>query len=64
MAILDKPEIAEILEGEQPRDAGEFAKQLSERDSIRLIDALEADTEPSDALKKAVERYKSMAVRR
>lgn len=62
MATIDKPETQNQVE--ERHDDNEFVRQLSERDSIRLIDAFEADTEPSDALKKAVERYKKMAVRR
>ena len=62
MAIIDKPETG--TSDEQPQNHNEFIHQLSQRDSVRLIEALEADAEPSDALKKAVERYKKLAVRR
>ncbi len=62
MAIIDKPETP--LEDEPPQDEGEFPKPLSERDSIRLIEMLENPPAPNEALKKAVARYRKMAVRR
>lgn len=62
MAIIEKPETQ--TEDEQPRDNTEFPKPLSERDSIRLIEMLENPPEPNEALKKAVARYRKMAVRR
>lgn len=62
MAIIEKPETQS--EDEQPSDEGEFPKPLSERDSIRLIELLENPPEPNEALKKAVARYRKMAVRR
>jgi uncharacterized protein (DUF1778 family) len=61
MAIIDKPE-AQM--DDLPEEENEFPKPLSERDSIRLIEMLENPPEPSDALKKAVARYRAMAVRR
>lgn len=61
MAIIEKPE---LQQDEPSRDEGEFPKPLSERDSIRLIEMLENPPEPNEALKKAVARYRKMAVRR
>ncbi len=61
MAIIEKPE---TQSNEQPPDDTERAKPLSERDSIRLIEMLENPPEPNEALKKAVARYRAMAVRR
>ena len=63
MAIIDKPD-AETTQDAPPHGESEFPKPLSQRDSIALIEMLENPPAPNEALKKAVARYKSMAVRR
>lgn len=62
MAIIEKPE-TQAANQPAPQDS-EFPKPLSQRDSIRLIEMLENPPEPNEALKKAVARYRKMAVRR
>ena len=60
MAILEKPKTPAPPKSRKTKQP---ARTLSERDAQILLAALEADTEPNEALQEAVARYRRLVVR-